>query len=93
MNLLKYSNGCVMLVDYNTFAAQDYGTLINDFYPLAKLIGRKVVQIGNFSRIFMLGFSFGARLATEVGVVTANGTIGRVDLLEPAGNLFLFLLS
>lgn len=90
MNLLKYSNGCVMLIDYNFFSKNgDYfGMVATDFYPLAKLIGRKVVQIGNFSRIFMHGFSFGARLAAEVGVVNTNGTIGRMDLLEPAGITF-----
>lgn len=91
MNLLKYSNGCVLFVDYNFFAKDGYFTLLDNFYPLAKLIGRKIEQIGNFSRIFMHGFSFGGRLATEVGVVNANGTIGRMDLLEPAGNSLFFL--
>lgn len=89
MNLLKYSNGCVMFVDFSFFAMSDYNKLLAEFSPLAQLIGRKLEQIGNFSRVFMHGFSFGARLATAVGIVTTNGTIGRMDLLDPAGIFFL----
>lgn len=76
-----------MFVDYSNFGTNpDYFHIVGtDFAPISKVIGKKLVQIGNYSRIFMFGFSFGARLVTEVGITTANGTIGRIDLCEPAG--------
>jgi hypothetical protein len=60
---MKFSGGCVVLMDYSYFSAMGYGDLAYRYYLLRDLLVTVVRLFGNFSRMHFFGFSFGARLA------------------------------
>lgn len=93
-HILKLSGGCVCFVDFGAFssynnhsiaAALELGRV--DFYPIARIVSRKVKQVGNFQRMFIYGDSFGAVLAIEVGASAAKGQIKRMHLCDPVQQL------
>jgi hypothetical protein len=87
-NTLKYLGGCVVVMDYSIYAAQDYGTyLVNNYQLYKQLLVKKLKHVGFFSRIHMFGFSFGSRLCAGAGVLfndTNGPLIPRMELCDPA---------
>ncbi|CRL02078.1 CLUMA_CG015386, isoform A [Clunio marinus] len=93
-NLMDYRGGCVIFMDYSNFSTVlDYYRLVYRFYFIADVLLKKVKQIGNYDRLFMFGFSFGARLCFEVGTKIGNQLIERIDGCDPAGPGFTNLLT
>lgn len=89
-NFLNLRGGCVCYVDYTFYTNNwNYFELVwRDFYPISNVVIKKVQQVGNYNRMFMYGFSFGARMAVQVGMAGTNGQIARMNLCEPTGILF-----
>lgn len=89
-NFLAQRGGCVCYVDYTYYTNNwNYFELVwRDFHPISNVVIKKVQQVGNYNRIFMYGFSFGARVAVQAGMTGTNGQIGRMNLCEPVGILF-----
>lgn len=89
-NFLAVRGGCVVYVDYTYYTNNwNYAELVlRDFYPISNVVLTKVQQVGNYNRIFMYGFSFGARVAVQVGMAGTNGQIGKMHLCEPDAILF-----
>jgi hypothetical protein len=89
-NLLKYSQGCVFFFDYSVYSKNgNYFALVPHYEGIRAVLVKKLLQIGNPERIFMFGFSFGARLTLDGGAEAFNGTINRVDVCDPAGPGFV----
>lgn len=75
-------------MDFSNYSlAEDFIRLMPHFMNLADLLQRKVAQVGSYDRLFMFGFSFGARLCLEVGVRERQlgHTIDQIDACEPVG--------
>jgi hypothetical protein len=93
-NLLKFGGGCVVFMDYSYYAKLDYFTMVKLFNSILRdTLYNKLVSTGHYSRIFMFGYSYGARLAQAAGhkLTMANGgvpQIGDMHLCDPAGPLF-----
>jgi hypothetical protein len=92
-NFLNYGNGCVVFMDYYNFSKLDYGTLVYYYEPLRDVLYKKLISTGNYSRIFIFGFSFGARLSQGAGfkITQDNGGVPQIKdmhLCEPAGPYF-----
>lgn len=76
-------------MDYSNFSVvSSYLRLLPHFNNIADLLLRKVKQIGNYDRMFLFGFSFGARLCFEAGVQLGHQVIDRIDACDPAGPPF-----
>lgn len=75
-------------MDYSNFSITDYFRLTPHFRGLSDLLLRKVIQIGNYDRLFMFGFSFGARLCFDVGARVGANRIDKIDGCDPAGPAF-----
>lgn len=85
-NLSFYRGGCVIFMDYSKYSiVADYFRLVRQFEGITAVLLRKVKQIANYDRLFMFGFSFGARLCFEVGAQMGRGVIDRIDACDPAG--------
>lgn len=87
--ILRISGGCVCYVDYTAYTNWDL-TVANsievgrvDFYPIARVVAKKIRHVGNFERMFIFGDSFGGLLAIEVGATGGEGRIGRMHLCDP----------
>lgn len=86
INLLKHRHGTVFFFDYSQYSKNgNYGRLVPHYEKIAAVLTKYLLLIGNPERIFMYGFSFGARLAVEAGIASFNGSIDRIDLCDPAG--------
>lgn len=87
--LVEHRGGCVFFFDYSKFSmVGDYFKLVPHFYRIAEVLLKKVIQIGNYDKLFMYGFSFGSRLCFEVGAQLGHQIIDRIDACEPAGKVF-----
>lgn len=87
---LTHGGGCVIFMEYSKYSAGSYAVLCSRYALIRETLKRKVLQIGNPERIFIFGFSFGARLAQGVGydLTMANNGVPvfkRMDLCDPAG--------
>ncbi|KAG5669482.1 hypothetical protein PVAND_017369 [Polypedilum vanderplanki] len=91
-NMLNHFNGCVIVMDYSIYAAQDYFYyLVANYQIFVKLLVKKLKHVGHPERINMFGFSFGARLCAGAGAQindTQGPLIPRIDLCDPAGKIF-----
>lgn len=89
-NLLTNRGGCVCIVDYRHYTLKvDYpATVKNDYQNIADVVVKKIQKVGNCSRMFFFGHSFGSRMAVYVGKNGAGGKIPKMDLCEPAGQEF-----
>lgn len=85
-NLILNRGGCVIFMDYSRHGnAVNYNLLVRKFDSLAAVLLKKVKQIGNYDRLFMFGFSYGARLSFEAGARLGHQKIERIDACDPAG--------
>lgn len=85
-NLMYHRGGCIVFMDYSNYSlVTEYRRLRPHFNGIAKLLLRKVKQIGNYERLFMFGFSFGSRLCFEVGAQLGHQVIDRIDACDPTG--------
>lgn len=85
-NLIKYRSGCVFFFDYSRYSKNgNYFRLLPHYYNIAAVLTKYLLHIGDPERIFIFGFSFGARLSVEAGIASFNGSIDRIDLCDPAG--------
>lgn len=89
-NLLKYSQGCVFFFDYSVYSKNgNYFALVPHYEGIRAVLVKKLLQIGGPERIFMFGFSFGARLTIDGAALAFNGTLNRADVCDPAGPGFV----
>lgn len=87
-NLLKYRGGCVFFMDYSRYAnVSRYLALTPHFQGISSVLLKKVKQIGNYDQLYVFGFSFGSRLAIDVGLKLGNQSISRMDICDPAGEM------
>jgi hypothetical protein len=68
----------------------DYFVLVSKYEALRNILIKKLIQVGNYDRMTLWGFSFGARMAMAAGVnlTATNGNvpqISRMELCESAG--------
>jgi hypothetical protein len=90
---LEYAGGCVIFMDYSDFAKMAYGDLVLRYYLLRDVLINTMKLFGNYDKMHVFGFSFGARLAIGAGNNITNLYNGvpqilRMDLCEPAGPSF-----
>ncbi|KAL7025543.1 hypothetical protein ACKWTF_013525 [Chironomus riparius] len=90
---LQYAGGCVVFMDYSYFAKLGYGDLVARYYLLRDALINTMKLFGNYEKMHVFGFSFGARLAIGAGNNITNlynkvPQIPRMDLCEPAGPNF-----
>lgn len=90
--LASHRGGCILFMDYSNYSyVPEYLRLSAQFRSISNVLLKKVRQVGNYERLFMFGFSFGARLCFEVGAKIGNQTIDRIDACDPAGPGFDYL--
>jgi hypothetical protein len=93
-NYLKFGGGCVVFMDYGLISKLDYLTMVTQFHePLRDVLYKKLISTGNYSRIFIFGFSHGARLSQAAGfkITQDNGGVPQIKdmhLCDAAGPLF-----
>ena len=90
---LQYAGGCVIFMDYSSFSILAYGDLVLRYYLLRDVLINTMKLFGNYDKMHVFGFSFGARLAIGAGNNITNlyngvPQIPRMDLCEPAGPSF-----
>jgi len=85
-NLRRHRGGCIYCMDYSVYSKNpNYGTLVSKFENISAVLSKKLIQIGNYEREFIFGFSFGARVAVDAALKVGKQAIGRMDLCDPAG--------
>lgn len=73
-------------MDYSNFSiVADYFKLNSHFFNIARVLVKKIKQVGNYDRLFLFGFSFGSRLCFEAGAQIGHQVIDRIDACDPAG--------
>jgi len=80
-------------MDYSDFAKMAYGDLVLRYYLLRDVLINTLKPFGNYDKMHVFGFSFGARLAIGAGNNITNLNNGvppipKMDLCEPAGPSF-----
>jgi hypothetical protein len=88
--LTYYRGGCVIFMDYSYYAKNPiYFGLTLHFFQLAQLLTRKIRQVTeNYDKIFMFGFSMGARLCFEAGAQIGYQKIKEMHMCDPARPAF-----
>lgn len=71
----------------------DYITLVFINFPgISAVLLKKIKEIGRYDQLYLFGFSVGARLVQDAGLKLGNQLIDRMDLCEPAGLWFNYLV-
>ena len=81
-NVLRQRGGCVFLMDYSKYTNVSKSF---HFHPISALLLKKVKQIGNYDRLYLLGFNFGSRLVASVGEKIGCQSVWRIDLCDHSG--------
>ncbi|XP_055596011.1 uncharacterized protein LOC129746398 [Uranotaenia lowii] len=88
-NLNVYRGGCIICMDYSTFASNGYTYLFRRFNDLSAVLLKfiRTLQYEGVSldNLYMFGFSFGAQLALDAGNQVGFNLIEAIDTCDMAG--------
>lgn len=83
-NLREHRGGCIIFMDYSNHSVdRDYFNLVSKFTEISKVLLSKIEQLDaqgfNENNMFMYGFSFGAQLVIQTGILFGKNRIAEID--------------
>ncbi|KAG5674186.1 hypothetical protein PVAND_004169 [Polypedilum vanderplanki] len=91
-NLREFRGGCIIFMMVN-----DYFILVQKFNPISIILLKKLRQLEeqgfDENEMFLFGFSFGAQLVIQAGMLFGNNRIAEIDACDPAGPGFVLLFE
>ncbi|XP_058463312.1 uncharacterized protein LOC131437771 [Malaya genurostris] len=89
VNLNTYRGGCIICMDYSTFASNKYPYLFRRFNDLSAVLLKflRTLQYEGmlFENLYMFGFSFGGQLVLDAGNQIGYNAIQAIDSCDMAG--------
>ncbi|XP_058834015.1 uncharacterized protein LOC131691527 [Topomyia yanbarensis] len=89
INLNIHRGGCIICVDYSTFASNNYPYLFKRFNDLSAVLLKflRTLQYEGlqFDNLYMFGFSFGGQLVLDAGNQIGYNAIESIDTCDMAG--------
>lgn len=83
-NLLQYRGGCIIFMDYSNHSiVNDYFLLVRKFSMISSVLLKKLKQLEaegfDENQMFVYGFSFGAQLVINAGILFGENRIAEID--------------
>jgi hypothetical protein len=83
-NLMQYRGGCIIFMDYSNHSiVNDYFVLVNKFDVISSVLLKKLNQLSEQGfkdeEMFLYGFSFGAQLVINAGILFGENRIAEID--------------
>lgn len=83
-NLMQYRGGCIIFMDYSNHSIiDDYFLLVRKFDIISSVLLKKLAQLNaqgfDEKEMFLYGFSFGAQLVINAGILFGENRIAEID--------------